>query len=215
MEQVNLVQFVPDNFDGFAFDPDAKSNLAIDETYQDSISRRIQAWESNARYSGRGERRYVIYQGWSDLDPGNSIQYDTSLVTPGMLNAWYTSNVNGDYRQWFNLLTSRIQDLAPSSSVELMPMGDILAKVWLNLVLADRTELRDLIPPGRMFEDGSHGRETWYCLAGAVWYMWAFKKKVPANFGQTMAATPAWEVHPALIQNWGRIADFAWYELKF
>jgi hypothetical protein len=94
-------------------------------------------------------------------------------------------------------------------------MGDILAKVWLNLVLADRTELRDLIPPGRMFEDGSHGRETWYCLAGAVWYMWAFKKKVPANFGQTMAATPAWEVHPALIQNWVRIADFAWDELKF
>jgi hypothetical protein len=195
MNQVSHVMFVPDNFEGPNHDPDSPNGIS-EESYQDSLVRFIDAWEANAPYSGPAQRRYLIYSAWTNLpDESPDAISERDWVR-------FTNDGLGSYLDWMKLLTERVQANRPDVILERVPVTEVVLKARRDTVL-------NTLPAAALFEDMVHGRETWYLLVGATYYMWAFGKKVPTDYVPPVTAG----VHPVLVDNWGAITDSMWAEL--
>ena len=189
---INRLSFVPDNFDGQAFDPDANTNLLTSTTYEDGILALIDAWEANAANAGRV---YSIYSGWPEM----ALYGDPATITPTNLLAWQTYGL-GAYQDWMELLVSRLQTARPTLDIRLSDINRVLLLTYQNTVVSS-------IATGDLFEDDApHGRSSWYFLASLVEYMEAYGVKPPAGY----VPDAGFAVNSTITSNYQDIVDYMW-----
>jgi hypothetical protein len=193
--QIEVVGFVPDNFEAPNHDPlDANGTMGF--AYQPRLLELIDAWQTNAP---NASRRYVVYAGWPDMGPYG----DPATISAGQITAYRTWALGG-YQTWMELLVSRLQAARPALDIRLHDVSRALMLTWRDTVVST-------IPAGTLFEDDSpHGRSTWYFLAAVAEYIELFNEKPPANF----AFQGGWNVHATVTSNYQAIVDFMWGVLR-
>lgn len=197
-QNVEVVGFVPDNFDGVLFDPAQNTNMGA--SYQSRLLSLIDQWEANAP---NPNRRYVVYAGWPQLNGyGGTGDNPTTVSATGYAN-WVTFGL-GSYQTWMELLVSRLKAARPGLDIRLHNVNKAVLMTYRDTVV--RT-----IPVGSLFEDLSpHGRSTWYFLAAVAEYIELYGEKPPAAF----IFNSAWNVHPTVTANYQAIVDFMWGVLR-
>lgn len=203
-DEIELVQYLPYNFEMLDYDPDVASNLgaSIQQTYITHFT----AWETNAP---NPNRRYSIYTSWPETRHSGTQTSDLDSLTTAQRNQWFTYAF-GYYQDWMELLASRIQAAMPGIDLRLH-----------NINLAVMGCIRDTvvgtIPLSDLFEDvAPHGRSTIYFIAGVAEYIEIFNEKPPANFqfNSTEQADPARRVHQTAVDNYQTIVDYVWGVLR-
>ncbi len=196
--EIDLLGFVPDNFDGQAFDPSDTTNMG--EAYVTKLVELIDAWETNAP---NANRRYVVYAGWPALNKYGGSNDDPSTLTSAEIAAWHNYGL-GDYQTWMELLVSQLQTERPSLDIRLHNISKAVLMCLKNTVVKD-------IPNIDLFEDlAPHGRSTWYFLAAIAEYIEVFGEKPPANF----EFKSEWVVDSVVTSNYQTIVDYIWIVLK-
>lgn len=191
---VEVVEFVPDNFDGPTFDPSSTNNLGF--AYTQRLLEIIDAWETNAPNANRS---YVIYAGWPAMDAYG----DPATLTPTQA-ANYQAYALGAYQTWLQTLLSQLQAALPSLNIRLNNVSRAVITTWRDTAVST-------IPATALFEDNApHGTATWYFLAGIAEYMELFNEKPPSNF----VINPAWGVHQTVVDNYQTIVNFMWTVLN-
>lgn len=198
-EQIEVVEFTPNNFDMVNVDPNVASGIG--PAVQSTILGVVDAWQTNGAHPTPANRIYAVYAGWPLLSG-----YGSSTVagmTPTMIANWIAYGL-GPYQAWLELLVSRLQAARPALNFRLQ-------NVSRACLLAYRDTAVSTIPITSLFEDmAPHGRASWYCLAGIAHYIELFNEKPPANF----AFNPAWNVHPTFTANYQAIVDHIWSVLR-
>lgn len=197
-QNIELVGFVPDNFNGVLFDPNVATMDGL--SYQGRLLEHIDAWEANAANAGR---RYAIYAGWNQLNGfGGSNDDPTTVPVQGYAN-WVAYGL-GAYQTWMELLVSRLQAARPGLDIRLHNVSKAVLMTYRDTVVST-------IPVASLFEDlAPHGRSTWYFLAGVAEYIEMYGEKPPAGF----VFDPAWGVHATVTSNYQSIVDFIWGVLR-
>ena len=191
--QIEVVEFVPDNFNGPFFDPNATNNLGF--AYETRLLELIDAWETNAP---KASRVYAVYAGWPDMGRYG----DPATISAGQITAYQTRALGG-HQTWMELLVSRLQAARPSLAIRLHDVNRILMLVWRDTVV-------NRIPASTLFEDDApHGRSSWYFLAAVVDYIELFGEKPPSGF----VFDTAWNVDSTISSNYQTIVDFIWNAL--
>lgn len=192
--QIEVVSFVPDNFDGVWFDPSAVTNMGA--AYVPTLLALIDAWETNAPNTNR---RYAVYAGWPQLNGyGGSNDDPTTVNSTGYAN-WVAWGL-GTYQTWMETLVAQLQAARPALDIRLHNINKATLMAFRDTVVST-------VPVGTLFQDLSpHGRETWYFLAGVAEYMELYGEKPPAGF----AFNPAWNVHATVTANYQAIVDHMW-----
>lgn len=193
-DQIEVVEMVPDNFDGWTVDPNATNNLGF--AYETRLLQIIDAWESNAP---NANRVYAVYAGWLDMGPYG----DPATISAGQITA-YINFALGTYQTWLELLVSRLQAARPGLTIRLHNVSRALMLTWRDTVVST-------IPASALFEDDApHGYSTWYFLAAVADYIELFNEKPPAGF----VFDGGWGVHATVQSNYQAIVDFVWTSLK-
>ncbi|MFT5724136.1 MAG: hypothetical protein ACI9JN_001253 [Bacteroidia bacterium] len=197
-EEIDLLGFVPDNFDGQSFDPSDTTNMG--EAYVTKLLFLIDAWESNAANT---DRRYVVYAGWPALNRYGGTNDDPGTLTPSGIANWHSYGL-GDYQDWMELLVSQLQDARPALDIRLNNISKAVLMCHQNTVVKD-------MEATALFEDlAPHGRATWYFLAAVAEYIEVFGEKPPANF----EFKSEWFVDSTVTSNYQPIVDYIWSVLK-
>lgn len=197
-DQIEVVGFVPDNFDGVAFDPSATTNMGA--AYVPTLLTLIDAWQANAP---NASRRYVVYAGWPQLNGYGGTNDDPTTVNPAGYASWISWGL-GTYQTWLETMVAQLQAARPALDIRLHNVNKAL-------LLTLRDTVVSTIPVGSLFQDLSpHGRETWYCLAGIAEYIETYGEKPPAGF----TFNPAWNVHATVTANYQAIVDHMWGVLR-
>lgn len=197
-QNITVVGFVPDNFNGYLFDPNTPSMDGM--SYQTRLLEHIDAWESNAP---NANRQYVIYAGWNQLNGYGGTNNDPTTVTSQGYANWVSFGL-GAYQTWMELLVSRLQTARPGLDIRIQNISKVLLNTYSNTVVGT-------IPSNLLFEDlAPHGRSTWYFLAGVVEYMCLFNEKPPSNF----TFDSAWNVHSSVTSNYQALVDYMWTQLQ-
>jgi hypothetical protein len=191
-QNVDVVEFVPDNFDGYGFDPAATTNMGA--SYQTVLLRLIDQWAVNAPNSNR---RYAVYAGWPQLN-GYGATSVGALTAPQIAN-WIAFGL-GPYQTWMELLVSRLKAARPGLDIRLH-------NVSKAVLIAYRDTVVRTIPATTLFEDTApHGRASWYFLAAVADYIALYGEKPAANF----SFDTAWGVSPVITANYQSIVDVIW-----
>ncbi|MDR7096096.1 hypothetical protein [Hydrogenophaga laconesensis] len=195
---INVVEFVPDNFDAQGTDPSRNTNMGA--AYETVLLRMIDAWEANAP----GEnRRYVVYAGWPQLGRHGGKNDDPASVSAEGYKQWVAYGL-GDYQRWMELLVSRLKAARPALDIRLHNINKAV-------LVAYRDTAVGTIPPNVLFTDlAPHGRASWYFLAGVAEYIELFGEKPPANF----KFDSAWAVAPTIVENYQQVVDAIWSAVK-
>jgi hypothetical protein len=192
--EVEVVQFVPDNFDGFGFDPADVTNLGV--SYQTRLLELIDAWETNAP---NANRRYVVYAGLLNLQTYGGTGDDPTTINSAGYASWVSDNL-GSYQTWMELLVSRLQAARPTLDIRLHQISKAYVSLFANTVVGD-------VAPGVLFEDlAPHGRSTTYFLLAVAEYIELFGEKPPADF----VFEPEWDVDTLVVDNYQAIVDHVW-----
>jgi hypothetical protein len=193
---VEIVEMVPDNFEGRNYAPNVANGLGF--TYTTRLLQIIDAWEANAP---NANRVYAIYSGLPPLPAA------PASVSPAQRAAWIADGINtgaGGYRAWMLSLVAALQAARPALTIRL---HDVSRAV----LLADRDTVVGTIPLASLFEDDApHGLSTNYFLLGVADYIELFNEKPPENF----TFNPAWNVHPTVTSNYQTLVDFIWGVLR-
>lgn len=190
---IDTVTFVPDNFDGPSFPPNANTNILPSTTYVDGLLNLIDAWETNAPNAGR---TYRIYTGWPDMGPYG----DPGTITGPQLQAWRDWALGG-FQAWHESLVSQLQAARPSLDIQLSNINLAVVGAYENLPAVTG------ISSGTLFEDNApHGRSSWYFLAAMAEYMELYGEQPPAGF--TFDA--GWAVDSAITSNYTAISSYMW-----
>jgi hypothetical protein len=191
-QNVDVVEFVPDNFDGYGFDPAANTNMGA--SYQTVLLSLIDQWQANAP---NPSRRYAVYAGWPQLN-GYGAGSVGALSAPQIAN-WIGFGL-GAYQTWMELLVSRLRAARPGLDIRLH-------NVSRSVLIAYRDSVVRTIPATTLFEDlAPHGRSSWYFLAAVADYIALYGEKPPANFN----FNAAWGVSPVITANYQAIVDVIW-----
>lgn len=210
MSVINMVTFVPDNFDSFSAPPHVNSTnpqspVGFGRNYVERLLEMIDAWEANAPMANGEKRRYCVYAGWADFKPASG-GGDWNTYTPAQLQTYLNWSF-GDYQDWYVELVALLKAARPDLEIELLDIQRVMMDTWRNTAL-------NTLTGARLWEDNSpHGTETWYLLAAIVYYMEIFKAKPPANFNPLAGAGEGSGVDPVLVDNWAAIVDYAWESL--
>lgn len=197
-QQVEVIEFVPDNFDGVGFDPAAVTNMGA--AYQTVLLSLIDQWEANAV---NANRRYIIYAGWNQLNGFGGSGDDPTTVPPSGFTDWVTFGL-GTYQTWMELLVSRLQGLRQALDIRLHNISKAVLTTFRDTTVST-------IPVTSLFEDlAPHGRPTWYFLAAVAEYIELFDEKPPVGF----VFDPGWGVHATVTSNYQSIVDFIWGVLR-
>lgn len=204
LQQVDLVEFVPNNFEILDYDPDATTNLgaSIQQTYLNHID----AWQTNAP---NPNRRFVIYTNWPETRHSGNATEDLSQLTAPQLAQWHVYAF-GHFQTWMELLVSRLQAARPTLNIGIHNIN-------LGLMSTLRDTVIGTIPMTTLFEDRApHGRSTVYCIAAIAEYIELFNEKPPANFvfPAAMQADPNLRVHQTLVDNFAATCDHIWGVLR-
>jgi hypothetical protein len=196
-QNIEVVEFVPDNFDSQYFDPATQSNFGVIQTAFISL---IDSWESNAP---NASRRYAIYAGWPDLNRYGGSNADPATVPAQGYQDWISYGL-GAYQTWMELLVSRLQAARPLLDVRLHNVNKAVLMAYRDTAISS-------IPVTTLFEDlAPHGRATWYFLAAVAEYIELYNEKPSAEF----AFNPAWGVHSTVVSNYQSIVDYIWGVLR-
>lgn len=197
-KEIDLLGFVPDNFDGQAFDPSDTINMG--QAYVTKLLYLIDEWETNAP---NANRRYVVYAGWPALNRYGATNDDPSTLTATAIANWHTYGL-GDYQDWMELLVARLKSARPNLDIRLHNISKAVLMCHQNTVVKD-------IRPELLFEDlAPHGRSTWYFLAAVAEYIEIYGEKPPANF----EFKSEWGVDSAVTSNYQSIVDYIWMVIK-
>jgi hypothetical protein len=197
-QNIEVVAFVPDNFDGVLFDPAVNTNMGA--SYQTVLLSHIDAWEANA---ANANRRYVVYAGWPQLNGyGGTGDDPTTVNSTGYAN-WIAFGL-GTYQTWMELLVSRLQAARPALDIRLHNVSKAVLLTYRDTVVSG-------IPVTSLFEDlAPHGRSTWYFLAAVAEYIELYNEKPPAGF----TFDGAWGVHSTVTSNYQALVDHIWGVLR-
>ena len=192
--QIEVVEFVPDNFEGWTVDPNVANSLGF--TYQPRLLELIDAWEANAP---NANRVYAVYAGWPDMSPyGEPATINSTQITN------YRNFALGAYQTWMELLVSRLQAARPSLTIRLHNVNKAVIQTWRDTVV-------NTVPTSALFEDDApHGYSTWYFLAAIADYIEIFNEKPPVGF----TFDGAWGVHSTVTSNYQAIVDHIWGVLR-
>lgn len=192
--EIDLLGFVPDNFDGQSFDPADTTNMG--EAYVTKLLALIDEWEANAP---NDDRRYVVYAGWPALNQYGGTNDDPGTLTASGIARWQAYGL-GEYQDWMELLVVRLQEARPQLDIRLHNISKAVIMCHQNTVVKD-------IPANVLFEDlAPHGRATWYFLAAVAEYMEIFGEKPPSGF----SFKSEWMVDSTVIENYQAIVDYIW-----
>jgi hypothetical protein len=109
------------------------------------------------------DKRFVVYEGWADMGP-----FLRSFPPNDRRLRKYHDFNQGDYHDWYVDLVARMQAARPGADIALLPVAQVLARVFLE------TELSDLSATVLYSDDAPHGTPTMYFLAAAVTYKGLF-----------------------------------------
>jgi hypothetical protein len=198
-QNINHVGFVPDNFDGYNFDPSVNTNMGM--AYETRLLNMIDAWEANAPNSNR---KYVVYAGWPQMNNGfGGSGGNPATITPAQLANWRNFGL-GSYQTWMELLVAKLKTARPNLDIRLHNISKAVLMTHANTNVGN-------IPLTTLFEDlAPHGRSTWYCLAAIAEYIELFNEKPSATF----TFNPTWNVDPVVTNNYQQIVDYMWTVLK-
>lgn len=205
---INMLTFVPDNFDSFDRAPNVNSTnsaspIGANQNYRDRLLQIIDAWETNAPMANGEKRKYRVYSGWADFNRSGG-QWNTYTNT--QLNTHLTYSY-GQYQTWYVDLVNMLKTARPNLDIELIDLQRVVMLTWRNTAL-------NTLAGSRMWEDQApHGTETWYLLAAMVYYMEIYGVKPPANFNPLAGTGAGSGVSSVLIDNWSAIVDYAWTAL--
>lgn len=192
--QIELVEFVPDNFEGPRFDPSVVTGMGF--AYTPRLLQFIDAWEANAP---NPNRVYAVYAGWPDM---SSYGEPASLTTTARTN--YRTYALGAYQAWMELLVTQLRAARPSLNIRLHNINKATITCWRDTVVNN-------IPTGTLFEDDApHGFSSWYFLAGVAEYIEIYNEKPPRNF----VFNPAWGVSSTITSNYQAIVDNIYQTLR-
>lgn len=200
---IEVVGFVTDNFFGMSVAPDQPNTGGWN--YITELLRIIDGWEANAP---NPNRTYRLYSSWSALrnDAGNVVPAgalgEGVVNEPGKL-AWYARNETV-YEPWNALIVSMLQAARPTLDIRLHEVGKALRVVHRDIAAIHGMNMTDL------FFDGSHGKPSWYLMAGIAEYICQFGEKPPAG----LVFDPAWGVHATVEANYQVIVDNMWTTLN-
>ena len=193
-EKIDLLGFVPDNFDGQSFNPSDTTNMG--EAYVTKLLYLIDQWDSSAP---NPNRRYVVYAGWPALNSYGGTNDDPSTLTTAAIAKWQTYGL-GDYQDWMELLVTQLQSARPNLDIRLHNINKAVLMCYQN------TFVKDILPE-KLFEDlAPHGRSTWYFLAAIAEYMEVFGEKPPASF----QFQKDWAVDTTVTTNYQLVVDYIW-----
>ncbi len=197
-KEIDLLGFVPDNFDGQAFDPADTTNMG--QAYVATLVDLIDQWEANAPNE---TRRYVVYAGWPALNRYGGTNDDPGTLTASGIADWHAYGL-GDYQKWMELLVFRLQEARPLLDIRLHNISKAVLMCHENTVVKD-------IQPSVLFEDlAPHGRASWYFLAAVAEYIEVFGERPPANF----SFKTEWLVDTTVVSNYQTLVDYIWGVLK-
>ena len=205
---INMLTFVPDNFDSFDRAPNVNSTnsaspIGANQNYRDRLLQIIDAWETNAPMANGEKRKYRVYSGWADFNRSGG-QWNTYTTT--QLNTYLTYSY-GQYQTWYVDLVNMLKTARPNLDIELIDLQRVVMLTWRNTPL-------NTLTGSRMWEDQApHGTETWYLLAAMVYYMEIYGVKPPANFNPLAGTGAGSGVDAVMINNWSTIVDYAWTAL--
>lgn len=198
-QNINHVGFVPDNFDGYNFNPSVNTNMGM--AYETRLLTMIDAWETNAP---NPNRKYVVYAGWPQMNNGfGGSGGNPATITPAQLINWRNLGL-GSYQAWMELLVAKLKTARPNLDIRLHNINKALLMTHANTAVGT-------IPLTTLFEDlAPHGRSTWYCLAAIAEYIELFNEKPSSTF----TFNPVWNVDSTVINNYQQIVDYMWTVLR-
>ncbi len=198
VKEIDLLGFVPDNFDGQAFDPSDTTNMG--QAYVTKLLYLIDEWATNAP---NASRRYVVYAGWPALNRYGGTNDDPSTLTATAIANWHTYGL-GDYQDWMELLVTQLQAARPNLDIRLHNISKAVLMCHQNTAVKN-------IRPELLFEDlAPHGRSTWYFMAAVAEYIEVFGEKPPTNF----EFKAEWGVDSTVTSNYQTIVDYIWMVTK-
>lgn len=190
--QIEVVGFVPDNFEGPRFSPDKVNGLGF--AYTPRLLQLIDAWEANAP---NPNRRYIVHAGWKLLS-GYGAQSVAALTAP-MISSWIRDSL-GPYDAWQNALVTQLRAARPKLDIRMHNVNRALMLTYRDTVV-------NTLPPTALFEDlAPHGYPTLYFLAAIAEYIKLFNEKPPENF----EFNRNWGVNPVVMSNYQKLVDFIW-----
>ena len=136
----------------------------------------------------------LIYAGWADMAGFGSFPDNIDLTE-------YYSYELGDYTNWFIDYHDRLIRLRPNITIKLIPVGNILAKLFSN-------QLKDLELLERYEDDAPHGQGSLYFLASLIAYSALFKQQAPSSYEAPST------VHESIRNQYSEITSFIWSELN-
>ena len=194
--QIEVVEFVPDNFEGWTVAPNVPNSLGF--TYTTRLLEMIDGWEANAP---NANRKYRLYVGWRLLS-GYGATTVGDLTAPMIAN-WISDSL-GSYQAWFEDLEAQLQAARPGLDIGRHDVNRALMLTYRDTVVST-------IPATSLFEDmAPHGFSTWYFLAAVADYIELFNEKPPAGF----VFDGAWGVNATVTANYQAIVDFMWGVLR-
>ncbi len=192
--QIEVVEFVPDNFEGPFYDPSAVSNFGF--AYTPRLLQLIDAWQATVP---NPNRRYAIYGGWPDMGPYGQ----PGSITPTQITN-YRNWALGGYQTWLETLVAQLRAARPALDIRLHNVNKATILAWRDTVVST-------IATSALFEDDApHGTSTWYFLAAIADYIELYDEKPPAGF----VFNGAWNVHPTVTANYQSIVDYIWSVLR-
>lgn len=192
--QIEVVEIVPDNFEGPTVDPSVSNGLGF--AYVPRILQIIDAWEQNAP---NANRVYAVHGGWPDMGPYG----DPATLTVTQRNN-YIAYALGTYQTWLELMETQLRAARPGLNIQLFKINEATILAWRDTVV-------NTIPASTLFEDDApHGRATMYFLAAIANYIELYDEKPPAGF----VFNPAWGVSSVVTSNYQTIVDYIYAVLR-
>jgi hypothetical protein len=149
LQQVDLVEFVPNNFEILDYDPHATTTLGA--SIQQTYITHIDAWQTNAP---NPNRRFVIYTNWPETRHSGNATEDLSQLTAPQIAQWDVYAF-GHFQTWMELLVSRLQADRPALNIRLHNVNRAVLRTWRDTVVST-------IPAGTLFQEqreGAHRRD--------------------------------------------------------
>ncbi|WP_410216634.1 hypothetical protein [Paracoccus sp. (in: a-proteobacteria)] len=117
-----------------------------------------------------GTQRFMIYEGWADLNP-----FAKSLPATSEQMKQYYNYAQGQYADWYDDYVARLSAERPDARIELIPVGRIMAQV-LN------SEPLSALSTDVFYSDLSpHGTATTYFLAAMITFAALYAAPPPAG----------------------------------
>lgn len=145
------------------------------------------------------EARSLIFEHWPETSMVPGVPGSRNLTDEQWRRYWRFTREQ--YHAWFTGFQDAINTARPALNVEMIPVGPVLADLFLN------TPYLDSLPSAEFFEDDApHGTPGLYFLSALVWYRQLYGVSVESTF--MIPATSPSPIPSAISDNFALIIDF-------